>query len=256
MSFNTFKKLTTPLRDLALPLSFSALLLGGCATAPYVPTLYDASISQVETIAIADDSIPDKVGANELASAMGTGQAAGGLIGTLVVAAMEGAETSGRMKNLAELLEPTGFDAEAEFEAMLKAKLAEAGYGDLSIVDGERKGRSALKTLPETSADAVLDVNMHTFGMQKAKTGEEWRPAAGITVRLVSSGTEDVLAENVISYNSGVAPESGREGIIVMQPAATSVGYMKIKEMDADIVVEEMRSMLDEVSDMIVSLLA
>jgi len=38
-----------------------ALSLSACATAPYVPTLYDASDVKVETIAIADDSLPEKI---------------------------------------------------------------------------------------------------------------------------------------------------------------------------------------------------
>jgi hypothetical protein len=235
--------------------ALAALTLSACATAPYVPTLYDASTVEVKTIAIAEDALPEKIGANELATHTGTAQAAGGLIGLAIASAMEGVETSSRVGNLAEILEPIGFDAEAEFEKMLTTKLAEAGFAGTTIVGATRKKREPLKEFPETTADAILDVNMTSFGMQKAKTGEEWRPAAGMNVQLVSSVDNRVLMENVISYNSGVTDAKQAEGIIVMAPSADSVGYMKVKEMDGQVVVAEMRNMLDEITTTIVSLL-
>ena len=229
--------------------------LAGCATNPYVPTLYDAASADVSSIAIADDALPDSIGANELASAMGTGQATGGLIGALVVAGLEGAETASRKRAIAELLEPHDFDPEKEFEVALASKLGEAGFTGLGIIEVERKGRKPLEGLPESTSDAVLDIAATSFGMQKAVTGEEWRPAAGMTVRLLRTGTEDVLMENVISYNNGVVSEVNREGIIEIAPDTNSVGYMKIKEMDAEVVIEEMRAMIDILSDAVVSLL-
>lgn len=234
--------------------AIAALSLSACATKPYVPTLYDASSYKVETIAIADDAIGEKLGANELASAMGTGQAAGGLIGVLVVAAMEGAETSSRVGSLNKIMETSSFDAEASFEKMLSEKLLAAGYNDVKIVGGERKNRGPLKEFPETTADAILDVSMTNFGMQKAQTGQEWRPAAGVNVKLVSSVDDSVLMENMISYNSGVTQPS-TEGMIILSPSVESVGYMKIKEMDAVVVEKEMMTMLDEITTTIVSLL-
>ena len=133
----------------------------------------------------------------------GTGQAAGGLIGALVVAAIEGAETSSRVGNLEELMAPLNFDHEAEFESMLQSKLAEAGYGDVKLVGESRKKMAPLtkKTMPETTADAVLDVSMVSFGVQKAVTGEEWRPAAGVKVQLLNAADSSILMENMISYN-------------------------------------------------------
>jgi len=236
-------------------LASTAALLSACATQPYVPTLYDASSASIETIAIAEDAIPEKLGANELASAMGTGQAAGGLIGVLVVAAMEGAETSSRVGNLNKIMETSDFDAEAEFEKMLSDKLRTAGFSDVSLVGDDRAKRGPLTAFPETTADGILDVSMASFGMQKAQTGQEWRPAAGVNVKLVSSADNSVLMENVISYNSGVVGGVPTEGIITMEPAADSVGYMKIKEMEAEVVEAEMKKMLDEITTMIVSLL-
>jgi hypothetical protein len=236
-------------------IALAALTLSACASTPYVPTLYDASTADVKTIAIADDALPEKIGANELASHTGTAQAAGGLIGFAVAAAMEGMETSSRVGNLAEILEPMGFDAEAEFEKMLTTKLAAAGYSGTNVIGGMRKKRGPLEAFPETTADAILDVHMNSFGMQKAKTGEEWRPAAGVTVQLVSTADDSILMDNVISYNSGVTGSNKTEGIIVMSPAADSVGYMKIKEMEGPVVVAEMRKMMDEISTTIVSLL-
>lgn len=233
----------------------AAICLSACATKPYVPTLYDSESYKVESIAIAEDSIPEKIGANELTTHTGTAQAAGGLIGFAIAAAMEGAETSSRVGALREIMEPMGFDAETEFENMLQKKLLAAGYSGAMVVGEDRKTRTALEVFPETDADAILDVNMMSFGMQKARTGEEWRPAAGMNVQLVSSANNDVLMENVISYNSGVVGTTPQEGIVVLSPSAGSTGYMKIKEMDPNVVVEEMRIMLDEITTVIVSLL-
>lgn len=239
-----------------LTLSASLMFaLAACTTAPYVPTVYDAEMAGVNTIAISDDALPEEMGANELASAAGTGQAAGGLIGLLVVAAMEGAETSSRKGKLNEMMEPLGFDAEAEFEAMLKTKLMNAGYEGLDVVDVTRGKKSVLEELPETDSDAILNVEMVSYGMQKAKTGEEWRPAAGVKVQLVKNGTSELLMENMISYNSGVLGVQQTEGFVTMEPSADSIGYLKVKEMDPEVVRDETRKMLEEISSMIVTLL-
>jgi len=239
-------------------LALSACLMmtvSACATAPYVPTVYDASVTSVKSIAIADDSVPDEMGANELASAAGTGQAAGGLIGLLVVSAIEGAETSSRKGKLNEMMEPLGFDAEAEFEEMLRTKLTEAGYEGKGVVTVDRGKKSKLSELPETDADAVLNVEMVSYGMQKAVTGEEWRPAAGVRVQLVKNDTSEVLMENMISYNSGKLGVPQTEGFVTMEHAADSIGFLKIKEIEPEVVRDETRRMLDEISTMIVTLL-
>ena len=245
-------KLTSLKLSLAV---LTACLMTACATPPYVPTVYDASTSSVKTIALADDSLPESLGANELASYTGTGQAAGGLIGYLVVSAIEGAETSNRKSALDALMAPLNFDPEAEFEAMLKTKLADAGYEGLNMVNVKRNSKSALKSVPETSADAVLNVEMVKFGLQKAKTGQEWRPAAGVKVELVGTKTSDVLMENMISYNSGILGVKETEGFITMAPKLGSTGYQKIKDMDPGVVRDEIMVMLEEISDMVVTLL-
>ena len=163
---------------LALAGMAGGVCLSACATPPYVPTVYDASASNVQSNALAEDALPDKMGANELASAKRSGQAAAGLIGFLVVAAMEGAETASRADKLNDMMKTVGFNGEAEFEAIMTEKLSEAGYGDLPILPVDRRSRSALtqKNITDSEADAVLDVNMVTYGIQKAVTGEEWRP--------------------------------------------------------------------------------
>lgn len=248
--------MTTRFTALAASLSLSATLMAGCATKPYVPTLYDAEVASVETIALADVGMPDELGANELASHLGTGQAAGGIIGALVVAGMEAAETSARKKNLAEIMDPLSIDWETEFETMLTAKLAEAGYGDVAVLATERAKKGPLQSVPESAADAVLDIDMTSFGVQKAQTGQEWRPAAGVSVQLLKAGTGEMLMENVISYNSGVTRVQGKEGAITLFPDAASTGFLKIKEMDGEVVAEEIRIMMDEITSTIVGLLA
>ena len=114
-------------------------LLGACTTTPYVPTLYDASVSQVNTIAIVNDSLPEKMKANDVSTAMGTGGASGGLIGVLTIAAIEGTASASRERTLKKLLGPTGFDPETEFEAILVEKLKVAGFGDLAIIGEDKR---------------------------------------------------------------------------------------------------------------------
>lgn len=235
--------------------TLAAAFVTACATPPYVPTVYDPSMSDVQSIAIADSSVPDTMGANELASATGTGQAAAGIIGYLVVAAIEGAETSSRKNAFEELMAPLKFDPEAEFERMLQEKLSAAGYEGLDVIEVSRGRNSALKSVPETTADAILNIEMVKFGVQKAKTGEQWRPAAGVKIELVDTATNDVLMENMISYNSGILGIRETQGFIVMAPGLESTGYHKIKEMDAIVVRDETLIMLEEISDMIVTLL-
>jgi len=232
-------------------------LMSACTIRPYVPTLYDASSANVKTIALADNSIPDKMGANELSSSLGTGQAASGLIGAVVVAALEGAETSSRVNKLNDLMEPLNFDPEAEFEKMLTAKLTTAGYSGLDIIDAQRSnnGQLKLKSLPDTNSDAILDISMVSFGVQKARTGDEWRPAAGVKIQLLEASDQTVLMENMISYNNGLLYEKETEGFIAIEPLSSSVGYDKIKNMDPDVIRDETLVMLDAIADMIVTLL-
>ena len=96
---------------------------------------------------------------------------------------------------------------------------------------------------------------MVSFGVQKAVTGEEWRPAAGVKVQLLQSESSEILMENMISYNSGVLGVPQTEGFITMAPAADSVGYLKIKEMDPEVVRSQTMNMLNEIADTIVTLL-
>lgn len=234
-------------------ISAVALMGSACATKPYVPTVYDPVNANVKSIAIADDVVKDKLAANELSSSMGTGQAAGGLIGLLVVAAVEGAETSSRKSKLAEVMDPIGFDAETVFQEMMAKKLLDAGFSGGEIVGGVREKNAPLKEFPETSADAILDVSMSNFGIQKAKTGDPWRPAAGVNVQLVSSNDGTLLMENQISYNMGLI--AAKEGVIQLQPQADSVGYMKVKEINGEIMASQMTDMIDEITDTIMTLL-
>ena len=138
---------------------------------------------------------------------------------------------------------------------MLKTKLADAGYDGLDVIEVQRGRDSALKSVPETTADAILNIEIVKFGVQKATTGEQWRPAAGVKIELVDAATSDVLMENMISYNSGILGIREKRGFIVMAPDLGSTGYHKIKQMDAVVVRDETLIMLEDISDMIVTLL-
>lgn len=228
-------------------------IIASCATSPYVPTLYDPEVAQVKSIAIAEDAIQEKLSTHDMSTNSGTGQAAGGLIGLALVSAIEGGQESGRTRRLNELMESTGFDGEAEFESMLMQKLKAAGFSNVTIAGGERTSRVPLKEYPATSADAVLDVNITNFGIQRPNGRAEWRPASGVDVKLVSTSDQSVLMENIISYNAGKL-NFNKEGIIVLTPPQDGYSFRVIKDADADAVLAEMRTMLDEVTTAIVSL--
>ena len=230
----------------------SAALLTACASNPYVPTVFNPDQQKVETLAVVDVDMPEKLGANELTSHVGTAQAAGGLLGVLVAGAMEAAETSNRKGSLDEKMAGIDIDYEAEFEAMLMKKIAAKGYKDVSITLAERKKDKLLNI--EKTADAYLDIDVQSFGLQKAKTGTEWRPAMGTKVRLLSSNDQSLLMENYISYNSGVISEL-RGGHITVEPDTSSTGFMKIKDVEPDIVNKDIMAMMDEVTTIIASLI-
>lgn len=204
-------------------MGLAALSVAACAS-PYVGTPYDRASASVTHIAMADDSVPPKLSAWEVAS-VGSNF---GLVGALVNAGIQ----AGREDAMTRALSTVNFDPEARLEARVAASLATQGY-DVAVVEGPlRDKREFLVSYPASStpSDAYLDVVVTDYGYLSAGAFQPWRPTASATVRLVSaSDTSNVLMENVIVYNAMYA----REGVITLT-ANPAYSFASQGEMEAD----------------------
>jgi hypothetical protein len=179
-----------------------ALCLSACAS-PYVGKPYDRASAGVKSIALVDDSAPDKASAYEVAS-VGSNF---GLIGALVDA---GIQTS-RRDAVNEALAGAGFDAEARLKELVVSRLTADGYTVRPLANGPRNAkREFLVTYPGAAGeDAYLDLTVINFGYLSAGAGKPFRPTVFANVRLVSArDTKKVLMENRIIYNA-MLPQQG-----------------------------------------------
>lgn len=184
----------------------AALSLGACAS-PYVGKPYDRTSAAVHNLALADDSVPEKVIAYEVAS-VGSNF---GLVGALVDAGIQSSRTAA----VNEALSGVSFNGESLFEARLASVLGAQGYVVRQLDGSLREKREFLTAYPAApeGVDAYLDIVVTGYGYLSAGAGQPFRPTAGATVRLVSAkDTGKTLMENVIIYN-GMAP---REGVITL----------------------------------------
>jgi hypothetical protein len=169
--------------------------LGACASA-YVGTPYERASTNIHRIAIADDSVPPKLTAWEVASAGSNF----GLIGALVDAGIQG----DREHEMTAALTSIGFDAEAALEQRLIATLGTEGYEAAVLPGSEREHRvflTAYSGAPD-GTDAYLDVVVTNYGYISAGVGQPWRPTAQALVRLVRASDNTTLMENQIVYNA------------------------------------------------------
>lgn len=235
-------------------LSSLLVMTSACATKPYAPVQFQSSQTEIKSIALADDVVKDMLDANKVDSNMSMGYSAGGPLGLLLVTAFEGGETIARKNALKDIMDATDFDAETEFQTLMRDKLAAAGYENAPVAGKRRKRRELLSKVPKTDADAVLDVSMTNFGVQKSDIGENWKPAAAVEIRLMSADGKTVLMDNKISYNQGMLNDA-KEQILRVRRKGEGVGYYKIKDIDGELMAGEMRVMLDNITDVIMLLL-
>ena len=185
-----------------------AFSLSACASA-YVGKPYDRASAGVRSIALVDDSAPDKASAYEVAS-VGSNF---GLIGALVDA---GIQTS-RTNAVNEALAGTGFEAETRLEQRLASRLTAEGYTVKTLTNDPRNAkREFLLTYPGAEgADAYLDLTVVNFGYLSAGASKPFRPTVFANVRLVSArDTKKVLMDNRIVYNA-MGPQ---QGVITLTP--------------------------------------
>lgn len=185
-----------------------AVSLSACAST-YVGKPYDRAAAQVSTVAVADDSVPAKITAWEVANAGSNF----GLIGALANASI----TASREAALNEALTGAGFDAEAKLEARLAEILTAEGYAASVVAGPDRDKRVHLTAFPasETRPDAYLDLVVTNYGYLSAGVGQPWRPTVSASVRLVSAtDATRVLMENQIVYNGMYV----QRGVITLTP--------------------------------------
>jgi hypothetical protein len=184
-----------------------AMTVAACAS-PYVATPYDRSAASIQSIALIDDSVPEKAIAYEVASVGGNF----GLIGALVDAGIQ-AERQGAVN---EALNGLGFDAESKLEARVIAALGQQGYTAAPLDGADRAKRDFLETYPDAPAgvDGYLDIAIVQYGYMSAGAGQPFRPTVGAKVKLVKVSDGSTLMENMIIYN----PLNAVEGVVTLAP--------------------------------------
>jgi hypothetical protein len=184
-----------------------AMTLAACAS-PYVATPYDRASSSVQSIALIDDSVPEKAIAYEVASVGGNF----GLIGALIDAGIQ-AERQGAVN---EALTGLGFDAESKLEARVIAALAEQGYTAATLAAADRTKRDFLEVYPGAPADVdgYLDLAVTQYGYMSSGAGQPFRPTVWAKVKLVKVSDGSILMENIILYN----PLNAVEGVVTLPP--------------------------------------
>lgn len=191
-----------------LAVLIGALCLSGCASA-YVGKPYDRASAGVRSIALVDDSAPEKASAYEVAS-VGSNF---GLIGALVDAGIQ----SSRTNAVNDALARTGFEAESRLEQRLVSQLSAEGYTVQALANDPRNAkREFLVTYPGAEGvDAYLDLTVVNFGYLSAGAGQPFRPTVFANVRLISArDTKKVLMENRVVYNA-MGPQ---QGVITLSP--------------------------------------
>lgn len=185
----------------------AALSLGACASS-YVGKPYERPAAALHSVALADDSVPEKAIAYEVAS-VGSNF---GLIGALVDAGIQ----SSRQDAVNDALTTAGFDAEAKLEDRVISQLAMEGYAVQVHGNAPRTKRAFLTAYPKgDGAEAYLDIVIQTYGYLSAGAGQPFRPTVYADVRLVSAvDPSKTLMENRIAYNAMSPPR----GVITLTP--------------------------------------
>lgn len=182
-------------------------LLSACAS-NYVATPYVAGPDRLESVAVADDSLPEGLIAYEVAS-VGSNF---GLIGALIDAGVQ----ESRRDAVTDALGTISFDAETALEGYVIDALAQQGIQATMLNGPQRERRVFLADYPDAPAgvEAYFDIVLTHYGYLSAGSGQPWRPSADATVRLVSVEGGRVLLENRITYNTMNAPR----GVVTLTP--------------------------------------
>ncbi|MBC6983154.1 hypothetical protein [Caulobacter sp. 17J80-11] len=200
-----------------------AVSLSACAST-YVGKPYDRAAANVQSIGIADDALPEKATASEVAS-VGSNF---GLVGALANAAIQ----QSREKAINDALAGAGFDAEARLEQRVITSLDAQGYRAKVEQNAVRQKRVYLASYNSAGdkPDAYLDIVVTNYGYLSAGVGQPWRPTVAATVRLVSaSDSSKVLMENQIVYN-GMYPQKG----VITLSANPEYAFLDREDMLAD----------------------
>lgn len=220
--------------------------LAGCATEPapvYNPVLpYDGAA--VSSLTVMADPAPERAVGLDIPtdySALSTtamnqamyavpgispaAAGAGGLIGVLIVAAVDASVDAARNSRINGFLEQRGIDARVVFSEALQANLAAEGYS-VTVGDQPRTGRAlfASTQAQAVSTDASIDVLIRYYGLQIVP-GRGWAPTAVADVVVREAGTGRILVRDTVvqgmpspGFASVMSPAYGDAVIVPYDP--------------------------------------
>lgn len=208
-------------RAAAAAAALCLLAPAGLAEAPEDPILpIDAEQVQLRKVTLMPTGLPERAtgvdapidmsAGNATAQSMvNSGQvspaagAAGGIIGMLVVAAIDAGVDSNRNGKIAAMLKEQGFDARQVFESALVEALNER-----DIVAGYQAGTREKNdeffnfvATPGVALDAAIDVVVYQYGF--TLDGLVWRPSVAAQVKIRDIKTGQLIMNELLTYGRG-----------------------------------------------------
>ncbi|MEM9988414.1 MAG: hypothetical protein AAF723_02760, partial [Pseudomonadota bacterium] len=136
---------------------FTLTAMAGCATYSGVP--YERDVANVQSVAIATPTLPEKATVQQIASV----GSSFGLIGAMVDAGV----AQDRNVRFREIISNEEYNAEEKFQTLLTETVTQRGYA-VSKLSVERENQKLLEDYPNTEEDAILDVVSMSYGYLSA----------------------------------------------------------------------------------------
>lgn len=172
----------------------AALVLSGCAFAPYQP-LDAANRQKIKTIGLVSVPNPPQY--------QGTNFSSPALLFGAIGGAVAGASAESRSTALTTLLRGASFDYGKRMEKALTSELEQAGYKVVPIAlprSSDRKFAEDFSTVDAYHVDALLDTSIFGVGYYDVNfTDSAFRPAVNIQAHLISwPGRQPVFSETIL----------------------------------------------------------
>ncbi|MCI4646292.1 MAG: hypothetical protein MRY64_16040 [Hyphomonadaceae bacterium] len=260
---------------------FSALvcggLLAGCASPPpvYNPVLpFEGSADRLDGLTILPGALPEKptiidapmynaeamnqATQNQVnAGTASPGQAAaGGIIGGLIIMAIDGAIDANRNSTFREILAATDYDGEAVFREALEASLAERGYAPV-FAEGERSRRMFFQDaeMAALTNDVAFDILVNQYGYSLTLGG--WAPSIEVNIKATETSTGEVLIDDSLRYGTVMGEMWSATATIINLPYDTEYYFASVDDMQAapEKVAEGLDTALSNMASAIASLI-
>jgi hypothetical protein len=191
------------MRTTAVFVLAAALVLSGCAFAPYQP-LDAASRQKIKTIGLVSVPNPPQY--------QGTNFSSPALLFGAIGGAVAGASAESRSTVLTTLLRGAGFDYGKRMEKALTSELEQAGYKVVPIAlprSSDRKFADDFSKVDAYHVDALLDTSILGVGYYDVDFQDSaFRPAVNIQAHLVSwPGRQTIFSETILfGYKNPLIP--------------------------------------------------